>query len=106
MEKGNAHRASPFLHLYDLSAKSALLTHLGKALAAIHRTIALRLEGNTGLPTAGSADSGEVLAGAAGGVLASVAAGLAALGLILEAALSVELHMLNYNEQRLLTTMK
>jgi len=39
-------------------------------------------------PAAGSADSGEILTGTAGSVLASIAAALAALGLILEATLS------------------
>ena len=62
----------------------ALLTHLGEALAAIDRTVGLGLKGNLGLAAAGSANSGEVLAGTAGSVLASVTAGLAALGLVLE----------------------
>ena len=69
----------------------ALLAHLGEAIAAVNRTIALGLKRNLGLATAGSAGSGEVLTGTASGVLASVTAGLAALGLVLEAALSVEL---------------
>ena len=67
------------------------LAHLGEALAAVDRTVRLGLEGNLGLAAAGSANSGEILTGAAGGVLASITAGLAALGLVLEAALSVEL---------------
>ena len=50
-----------------------------------------RLEGDASLAAAGSAGSGEVLTGAAGRVLAGVTAGLAALRLILEAALRVEL---------------
>ena len=66
------------------------LTHLSEALAAIHGTVRLGLEGNLGLAAAGSAGSGEELAGSAGSVLAGVTAGLAALGLILEAALGVE----------------
>ena len=68
---------------------SALLAHLGEALAAIHGTVALGLERNAGLAAAVGADGCEVLAGTAGGVLAGVAAGLAALGLALEAALSI-----------------
>ena len=48
----------------------ALLTHLGEALAAIDRTVGLGLKGNLGLAAAGSANSGEVLAGTAGSVLA------------------------------------
>ena len=71
--------------------KSALLTHLGEAVAAIDRTVRLGLEGHLGLAAAGSADSGEVLTGATGRVLAGVTAGLAALGLVLEAALGIEL---------------
>jgi len=88
MEKrrGVPSRGRPFyIHL------SALLAHPGKAIAAIHRTVALGLEGHSGLAAAGSADSREILTGAARGVLACVAAGLAALGLVLETALSVEL---------------
>lgn len=48
-------------------------------------------KGTLALAAAGSADSGEILAGTTGSVLARVTAGLAALGLVLEAALSVEL---------------
>jgi len=70
---------------------SLLLPHLGEALAAIDRPVALGLEGNPGLAAAGGANRGKILPGSAGGVLAGVAAGLAALGLVLEAALSVEL---------------
>ena len=70
---------------------SLLLAHLSEALAAIHGTGRLRLEGNLSFAAAGSANSGKVLTGTAGCVLASVTAGLAALGLVLEAALSVEL---------------
>lgn len=79
----------------------ALLTHLGEALAAIDRTVRLGLKGNLGLAAAGSANSGEVLAGTAGSVLASVTAGLAALGFVLEAALSIEL-LLTSGEHELL----
>jgi len=70
---------------------SLLLAHLGEALAAVDGTIALGLKGNPSLAAAGSADSGEVLPGTTGSGLAGVTAGLAALGLVLEAALSVEL---------------
>ncbi len=70
--------------------KLALLLHLSEALAAVDRTIALGFERNLSLAAAGSAGSSEVLAGTAGSVLASIAASLAALGLILEATLSVE----------------
>ena len=82
----------------------ALLTHLGEALAAIDRTVGLGLEGNLGLAAASCADCGEVLTGTTGGVLASVAAGLAALGLILEASLRVEL-LLTGGEHEFLATL-
>ena len=61
-------------------------------------------KGTRGLAAAGSAGGSEVLPGAAGGVLASVAAGLAALGLVLEAALSIEL-LLTGGEHELLTAL-
>ena len=68
----------------------ALGTHLSEALAAEYGTVGLGLKGNLGLAAATGAGSGEELTGATSGVLASVTASLAALGLILEAALSVE----------------
>ncbi len=83
--------------------RSGLLSHLGKALAAVNGAIRLGLEGNPGFAAAGSADSSEELAGTAGGVLASVTAGLAALGLVLEAALCVEL-LLTGGKNKFLTT--
>ena len=69
----------------------AVGTHLSEALAAENGTVGLGLEGNLSLAAATGAGSGEELTGATGGVLASITASLAALGLILEAALSVEL---------------
>ena len=69
----------------------AVSAHLSEALAAENRAIGLGLEGNLGLATAACAGSSEELTGTTGSVLTSVAAGLAALGLILEAALCVEL---------------
>ena len=80
------------------------LAHLCKAIAAVNRTIALGLKRNLGLATAGSAGSGEVLTGTAGSVLASITAGLAALGLVLEATLSIEL-LLTGGENELLTAL-
>ena len=65
--------------------------HLSEALAAENRTVGLGLEGNLGLAAATGASSGEELTGTAGSVLASITASLAALGLVLEAALCVEL---------------
>ena len=75
--------------LYDLQL--AVSAHLSEALAAENRAIGLGLEGNLCLATATCAGSSEELTGTAGSVLTSIAAGLAALGLILEAALCVEL---------------
>jgi len=71
---------------YKLSA-----LHASEAIAAVNGTIGLGLEGNLGLAAAGSAGSGEILSGTTSCVLASVAASLAALGLILEASFSIEL---------------
>jgi hypothetical protein len=66
-------------------------SHPSEALAAIHGTVGLGLEGNLRFAAAGSADCGEVLTGAAGSSLASITASLAALRLVLEASLCVEL---------------
>lgn len=68
-----------------------LAAHLSEALAAVDRAIRLRLKRNLGLAAASGAYSGKILPGAAGGSLAGIAAGFAALRLILEAALSVKL---------------
>ena len=68
----------------------AVGAHLSEALAAEHGTVGLGLEGNLSLAAAACAGSGEELTGATGAVLAGVPACLSALGLILEAALSVE----------------
>ena len=84
--------------------RGRLLPHLGEALAAVHGTVRLRLERNAGLAAAGGADSGEILTGAAGRVLAGITAGLAPLGLVLEAALSVEL-LLTGGEHELLAAL-
>ena len=71
--------------------ESAVLAHLSEALAAVDGAIGLRLEGNASLAAAVSADSSEILSRATSSILASVTAGLAALGLVLEASLSIEL---------------
>jgi hypothetical protein len=68
----------------------AFCTHLSEALAAVYGTVGLGLEGNLSLAAATGAGSSEEFTGATGVVLASIAAGLAALGLVLEATLSVE----------------
>ena len=69
----------------------AFCAHLSEALAAVYGTVGLGLEGNLCLAAAACAGSGEELTGATSVVLASVTASLAALGLVLEAALCVEL---------------
>ena len=71
--------------------ESAVLAHLSEALAAVDGAIGFRLEGNASLAAAVSADSSEILSRATSSILASVTAGLAALGLVLEASLSIEL---------------
>ena len=82
----------------------AVSTHLSEALAAEHGTVGLGLEGNLSLAAAACAGSGEELTGATGSILASVTASLAALGLILEAALCVEL-LLTSGEHELIATL-
>jgi hypothetical protein len=97
--------AYPFHIMFDsVQNDLAVLAHLSEAGAAVNGTIALGLEGHLGLAAALSADSGEVLTGTAGSVLASVAAGLAALGLVLETALCVEL-LLTGGEHELFATL-
>ena len=68
----------------------AVGTHLSEALAAVHGTVGLGLEGNLSLATATCAGSSEELTGCTGSILAGITACLAALGLVLEAALCVE----------------
>ena len=85
------------------SLKSGLLSHLSEALAAVDGTIGFGLKGNLGLSAASCANSGKELTGTAGGVLASVAACLAALGLVLEAALCIEF-LFTGGENELITT--
>ena len=92
-----------FASIFNLS-DSAFPAHLGEALAAVHRTVSLGLKGNLGFAAASSADSGEILARATGSGLAGIAASLAALRLILEAALSIEL-LLTSGKHELLATL-
>jgi hypothetical protein len=82
----------------------AVSTHLSEALAAEHGTVSLGLERHLSLAAATSAGSGEEFTGATGSVLASVTASLAALGLVLEAALCVEL-LLTSGEHELVATL-
>ena len=73
-----------------LFCKLTLSAHLSEALAAVYGTVGLGLEGNLCLAAATGASSSEELTRATGVVLTSIAAGLAALGLVLEATLCVE----------------
>jgi len=84
--------------------RSGLLSHLSEALAAVNGTIGLGLKGNLCLAAASSADCGKELTGTTGSVLACVAACLAALGLVLETTLSVEL-LLTCGKYELVTTL-
>lgn len=93
-----------FVSKQCVGQESAILAHLGKAIAAIHRTVRFGLKRHLGLAAASSTNSGEILTGTAGSVLAGVTAGLAALRLILEAALSIEF-LLTGGENELLTTL-
>jgi len=85
-----------------LDVQLAVGTHLSEALAAVHGTVGLGLEGNLSLAAAACAGSGEELTGAMGAILAGITACLAALGLVLEATLSVE-SLLTGGEHKLLT---
>jgi len=98
-KKGRAYGTALFI-----DEQSALAAHLSEALTAIDRTVRLRLKRNLGLAAAGSANSGEILAGTTGSGLAGIAAGLAALGLILEPALSVKF-LLTGSEHEFLATL-
>ena len=86
-DKNKQRWLAPALLLFGILA---LVAHLSEALAAEHRTVGLGLEGHLSLAAATGTGSSEELTGTTGVVLASVTAGLAALGLVLEAALCVE----------------
>ena len=74
-----------------LNFSSAVFSHAREAIAAVDRPVGFRLKGHSGLAAAVGADSGKVLPRPSRRVLSRVAAGLAALGLILEASFCVEL---------------
>ena len=93
-----------FLFTVCVTEQSAVLADLGEAVAAVNRAIALGLKRNLGLAAAGSAGSGEQLAGGAGSVLAGSTASLALLGLVLETASSIEL-LLTGGENELLAAL-
>ena len=68
-----------------------MFAHPGEAFAAIDGTVGLGFKRDAGFTAAVGADRGEVFPGSAGGVLAGVTAGFAALRLVLETALGVKL---------------
>ena len=82
---------------------SGLFLHLCKALAAINRTVLTGTEGNLRLFAAVGANGGEHLTVGSLVLLAGVAAGLAALGLIGKTALGIEL-LLTGGEHELIAT--
>ena len=84
-------------------ALSGTLLHLCEALAAVYGTVGFGLEGNLCLAAACCANCGKELTGTTGCILACVTARFATLGLILEAALCIEL-LLTCGENELLTT--
>ena len=102
-KKKNTGKGEPF-PVFMFFQLLAVSTHLSEALAAENGTVGLGLEGNLCFAAAASAGSGEELTGGAGSVLASVTASLAALGLVLEAALCVEL-LLTSGEHELVATL-
>ena len=99
--KSRGPKQAPIFLQQDLSG---LLSHLRKALAAVDRTVGFRLKGNFGLSAAGCTDSSEELPGTTGCILSCVTASFAALGLVLEAALSVEF-LFTGGENELFTTL-
>jgi hypothetical protein len=101
--KKSCAEAQLFLTIHA-NKRLALLAHLSEALAAVNGAIGLGLEGNLGIAATSSTGSGEVLTRTAGSSLAGVTAALAALGLVPEAALSVEL-LLTSSEHELATTL-
>ena len=84
---------SRFCHQMTATVNKLLLVglDLGKAIAAVNRAIGLGLKRHTSLAAASGAGGGVISAlTGAGVVLARITAGLAALGLILEAALRIK----------------
>jgi len=71
--------------------KSGVFFQFCKALAAVNRSVGLGFKRNPRFISAFGADSGEELSRASGGGFTRVAALLAALGLVLESALGIEL---------------
>jgi len=99
-KKGRREKFSPAVLSKSLLL---LLADLCKALAAIDGTIGLGLKGDLRLAAAAGAHCGKILPGTAGSGLTGFPAGLAPLGLILEAPLSIEL-LLTGGKHELLAT--
>lgn len=76
--------------MFAVQIRLLIVLHLREAVAAVNRAIGLRLERNFGFAAAVGAGSGEEFTRATGSRFAGVTAGLASLGLVLEAAFSVE----------------
>ena len=83
-------KASASLYSKNNQPKLAVFTHLSEAIAAVNGTVRLGFERNLSFAAASCANCGEEFTGTTSSVLASITASLAALGLILEAAFSVE----------------
>ena len=79
-----------FVHWSPKSVGELFATHLGKALAAVDRTVLAGLKGNSGFLTAVCANSGMHLTVSFGCVLAGITASFATLGLIHETLGSIE----------------
>jgi hypothetical protein len=73
-----------------LTNKSAFASHLSEAIAAVNRPVGLGLERHLGFLAAPCAGSGKELSGTLSGCLSHIAAGLAALGLILKASFGIK----------------
>jgi hypothetical protein len=97
--------AQHLLRLEDFveTENSALRTNDREAIAAVNGAVGFGLERHASFLAAASADGSEILTGTTSSVLAGIAAGLAALGLILEATLSIEL-LLTGGEHEFLPT--
>ena len=80
-----------------------LFLHLGKALAAINRSVVSRLERHLSLGATGGADGGVHLSLLLGSILSGVTARLASLGLILEPSLGIKV-LLTGSEHELRAT--
>ena len=76
--------------LFFVRVKLLRVFSLGKAITAVYRAIFGRLEGHLAFCTAISANSVIESLGASCSILASIAAGFASLGLVLEALFSIK----------------